>query len=64
MDWSTKVESIICALLTGFMTKVSFVISYLHEKKKKFTKHGKISLWLKGENIALEIIDIFVTCRA
>jgi len=36
MDWSTKVESIICALLTGFMTKVSFVISYLHEKKEVY----------------------------
>jgi hypothetical protein len=34
MDWSTKVESSICAIPTGFMTKVSFVISYLHENKK------------------------------
>jgi hypothetical protein len=45
------------------MTKVSFVISYLHGKNKEFTKHGKISLWPKGENIGLEIIDIYVTCR-
>ncbi len=36
MDWSTKVESIIYALPTGFMTKVSFVISYLHEKEEVY----------------------------
>jgi hypothetical protein len=41
MDWSTKVESIICALLTGFMTKVSFVISYLHGKKKGLQNMAK-----------------------
>jgi hypothetical protein len=41
MDWSTKVESIICALLTGIMTKVSFVISYLHEKKKSLQNMAK-----------------------
>jgi hypothetical protein len=49
----------------GFMTKVSFVISYLNgkekRKKKRLQKHGQNFLVAKkGENIALEIIDIFM----
>jgi hypothetical protein len=64
VDWSTKVEKYcLCTSDNGLYDKSLFCDFLFAWKKQSLQNTAKISLWPKGENIGLEIIDIYVTCR-